>query len=519
MTGKFSRTVLACLCAGIALLAWNKPLISQTATGPLGIFDGQSYIGTINPAETLTYDSARDTYILTAAGENIWSTVDAFHFAWKKMSGDVSITADITFADSSSNPNPHRKAVLMFRRTLDTDSAYADAAQHGVGLTALQYRRTQGDTTQDIELNIDPPKRVRLEKRGDMITMFLSFSGEPLHQVGASINLAFGGPFYAGIGLCSHNSKVVEKAILSNVQLRPLQAVTTSADLTLYSSLKTISIDNSARVAAVVYSKAANIQGPNWSKDGKYLVFTEGGRLWKISAKGGMPEAVDIGSASRCSGSHGFSPDGKWLAISCSTPDKPESRVYVVPAQGGTPRLVTENPRSYWHTWSPDGKTIVFTRPNKGGGGNIFAISAAGGPERALTTGSGVSDDPDYSPDGHYIYFNSDRNGGMQIWRMRPDGSNPEQISSDDYTNWTPHISPDGKSMLILSYDKGETGHPANKDISLRIMSLEERKSRVLVNITGGSGTDNVPNWAPDSQHFAFVSYQMLPSGDKGNGK
>ena len=193
--------------------------------------------------------------------------------------------------------------------------------------------------------------------------------------------------------------------------------------------------------------------------------------------------------------------------------------MYVVPAGGGTPRLVTENPNSYWHTWSPDGKTIVFTRPNKDGGGNIFAISAEGGPERALTTGSGVSDDPDYSPDGQFIYFNSDRNGGMQIWRMRPDGSNPEQITSDNYANWTPHVSPDGKSMLILSYDKGETGHPANKDVALRIMSLEERKSRVLVNITGGSGTDNVPNWAPDSQHFAFVSYQMLPPEDKGNDK
>ncbi len=518
MIKKFSRTVLACLCAGIALLAWSKPLTSQTAAGPLGIFDGQSDVGTIKPAGTLTYNSARDTYTLTAAGENIWSTVDAFHFAWKKMSGDVSLTADITFADGSGKANPHRKAVLMFRRNLDAASPYADAAQHGVDLTALQYRRTQGDTTQDIELNIETPKRIRLEKRGDMITMFLSLSGEPLHQVGASIKLPFEGSFYVGIGLCSHDAKVVEKAIFSKVHLEPLQAVTTSADLTLYSSLKTIAIDNSARVATVAYSKAANIQAPNWSRDGSYLVFTEGGRIWRISPKGGTPIAIDIGTAGHCSGSHGFSPNGKLLAISCSTPDMPGSRVYVVPEQGGTPRLVTENPNSYWHTWSPDGKTIVFTRPNKGGGGNIFAISAEGGPERALTTGAGVSDDPDYSPDGQYIYFNSDRNGGMQIWRMRPDGSNPEQITSDDYANWTPHISPDGKSMLILSYDKSETGHPPNKDVSLRIMSVEDRNLRVLVNIIGGSGTDNVPNWAPDSQHFAFVSYQMLPSADEVGG-
>ena len=177
----------------MALLAWNKPLASQTATGSLGVFDGQSDIGSVHPSGTLTYDAARDTYSLTAAGENIWSTADAFHFAWKRMAGDVSLTADIRFPDSSSSPNPHRKAVLMFRQSLVADSVYADAAQHGVGLSALQYRRTKGDTTQDIELNIDPPQRIRLEKYGDVLTMFLSLGGEPLHQVGASIKLPFEG--------------------------------------------------------------------------------------------------------------------------------------------------------------------------------------------------------------------------------------------------------------------------------------------------------------------------------------
>jgi len=177
---------------------------------------------------------------------------------------------------------------------------------------------------------------------------------------------------------------------------------------------------------------------------------------------------------------------------------------------------VTEHPFSYWHTWSPDGKTIVFTRPSHGSG-NIFAIPAEGGEEKALTTGSGISDDPDYSPDGKYIYFNSDRGGSMQIWRMHPDGSEPEQMTSDDLVNWTPHPSPDGQSIVFLSYEKGVTGHPANKDIALRIMSLSDRKVRVLVNLVGGSGTSNVPFWAPDSHHFAFVSYQMLPAEDNGS--
>jgi Tol biopolymer transport system component len=226
---------------------------------------------------------------------------------------------------------------------------------------------------------------------------------------------------------------------------------------------------------------------------------------------------IDTGNAKRCTGSHGLSPDGKWLAISCSTPDNPETRVYIVSATGGEPRLVTENPFSYFHSWSPNGKTIAFTRPNHGGG-NIFSIAIEGGVERALTTGSGISDDPDYSADGKYIYFNSDRAGGsMEIWRMKPDGSEPEQVTSDGENNWTPHPSSDGKSILVLSYGKGVTGHPTSKDITFRILSPSDGKIRDLVRIVGGAGSDNVPNWAPDGTHFAFVSFQMLPAEETGS--
>ena len=129
-----------------------------------------------------------------------------------------------------------------------------------------------------------------------------------------------------------------------------------------------------------------------------------------------------------------------------------------------------------------------------------------------------MSDDPDYSADGKYIYFNSDRAGGtMQIWRMQADGSHPEQVTSDEFNNWTPHPSPDGKSIVIVCYNPDVKGHPTNKDIALRILNVSDGKIRVLVNLTGGAGSDNVPNWAPDGTHFAFVSYQMLPAEDTGS--
>ncbi|HEY1757823.1 MAG TPA: hypothetical protein VGG72_20800 [Bryobacteraceae bacterium] len=476
----------------------------------LGIFEGQSDVGSVTPPGSGVYDPATGAYTLTSAGANLWGPADAFHYLWKKVSGDVTLTADIDFPDSAGEHNPHRKAILIFRQTLDAGSPYADAALHGVGLTALQYRRAESGITEGLELNIALPHHLRIEKRGDTFTMYLAAApGAPLHQVGASTQIHLQEPFYVGIGLCSHDPNKTEKAVFSHVTMEKTEPL--PPPLALYSTLSTIGDDRDARRNEIVFSTQAHMEAPNWTRDGKTLIFNQDGKIMTVPAAGGTPQPLNIGDATHCNGSHGLSPDGTQLAISCATPGKPESRVYIVPVAGGAPRLVTEHPNSYWHSWSPDGKTIIFTRPDHGSG-NIFAISVDGGEEHALTTGTGISDDPDCSPDGQFIYFNSDRSGTMQIWRMHPDGSAPEQITSDDFVNWTPHVSPDGKSMVFISYQNGTTGHPANQPITLRIMSLNDRQIHVLFNLIGGSGTMNVPSWAPDSKHLAFVSYQMLPA-------
>ncbi len=502
-----------------AMLAWTGAMMAQGNAKPqkaaVGAFEGQSDVGIVNPAGSGSFDAATSAYSVASSGANLWSTKDGFHMVWKKVSGDVSMTADIELSTPAAASSPHRKAFLIFRQSLDPDSMYADAAVHGNGETALQYRRNQGDTTQDIAFDLGAPRRVRLEKRGDTVTLFVSMKGEPLHQAGASVKLHFSEPFYAGLGVCAHQEGAVENATFSHVELTPLSVPESPRPKALYSTLQTIAIDNSARMAFVIATGKGYMEAPNWSRDGKTLIFDRGGKIWTIPATGGEATAIDIGDATGCTGSHGLSPDGKWLAMTCAVPEHPGRRVYIVPASGGAPRTVTDNPDSYFHSWSPDGKTILFTRPANGSI-NIFAIAAEGGAEKQLTTGSGTSDDPDYSPDGSYVYFNSDRAGGMQIFRMRPDGSDPQQVTFDDRRNWTAHPSPDGKSILILSYAAGVTGHPANKDVTLRILDAGTGKIRDLVEIVGGSGTDNVPNWAPDGAHFAFVSYQMLPAEDDG---
>jgi hypothetical protein len=504
-----TASVVTCTAAGFGQASTGQP-------STLGIFEGQSDVGAVNHPGTASFDARSGDYAIAGAGHDLWGTKDGFHFLWKKVSGDLSLTADIRVGEPGPNSVPHRKAFVMFRQSLDLDSIYADAVVHGSGETSLQYRRTKGNTTQDLQLDLGAAKTMRIEKREDTITVFASMKGEPLHQVGGSIKLHFAEPFYAGLGISSHNNIDLERATISHVELKSLAPPESPAPKAVYSTLQTIAIPDNGRFGAVVLTGKGQIEAPNWSRDGKWLIFDQDGKMWKAPVAGGEPTAIDLGTASGCTASHGLSPDGKWLAITCATPDLPGQRVYIVPSDGGEPRMATANPNSYFHSWSPDGKTIAFARPANGSI-NILSIPVEGGKETALTTGGGISDDPDYSPDGQYIYFNSDRAGGMQIFRMRTDGTHPEQITFDGKRNRTPHPSPDGKSVLILTESSDVAGDPANKDVTLRILDVPTGKMRDLVEVGGGGAVDNVPNWAPDGVRFAFVSYQMLPEEDKGS--
>jgi hypothetical protein len=147
----------------------------------------------------------------------VWAAADAFQFVWKKVSGDVTLTADISFVGTGGNA--HRKAMLMVRQSLDTDSVYVDAVAHGVGLTSIQAREEKGGNTHEVQANITGPKRLRLEKRGDTFYMLVAGEGEQLRLGGGSKRIAFKEPFYVGIGVCAHDAKVVEKAVFSNVEL------------------------------------------------------------------------------------------------------------------------------------------------------------------------------------------------------------------------------------------------------------------------------------------------------------
>lgn len=251
----------------------------------------------------------------------------------------------------------------------------------------------------------------------------------------------------------------------------------------------------------------SHIEAPNWTRDGKALIVNSGGRLHRIALDSPTMEEIDTGFAVRCNNDHGISPDGRLLAISDSTEDN-SSAIYILPISGGAPKRVTALSPSYWHGWSPDGSRLAYVG-NRGEGFCVFTCRLDGSDEFQVSHGFEHCDGPDYTPDGKWIWFNGERGGSVDLWKVRTDGSDLTQMTQDESVNWFPHPSPDGRQVLYLAYENGTKGHPANKNVELRLMDSDGGAPRTLLTMIGGQGSINVPCWAPDSRQFAFVRYRL----------
>ena len=271
-------------------------------------------------------------------------------------------------------------------------------------------------------------------------------------------------------------------------------------------------LDIATGEVTVVKHFGFRVEAPEWSRDGKTIYFNRGGGIYKIASDGGEPVRINIEKQISCNNDHVVSPDGKSLAVSAGG-DGFDSRIYVLPIDGGMPRLVTEKAPSYLHGWSPDGQTLAFTGKREANHFDIYTISLDGQNETRLTDVPGLDDGPEFTPDGKYIWFCSVRSGLMQLWRMKADGSQQEQMTREEANCWFPHVSPDGKSIAYLAYDKDEVGpgdHPANKNVRLYVMPAEGGPSKLLAEIFGGQGSINVNSWSPDSKRIAYVRYDEL---------
>jgi hypothetical protein len=501
----------------VLLLASAVPAMAAARPqgGPLGAFEAHADVGSPKIAGSAAYNAVSQEYLLTAAGLNMWAKRDEFHFVWRKLTGDFILQARVEFL--GQGVDPHRKAGWIVRQTLDDDSPYADAVVHGDGLTSLQFRKTRGAVTEQIEAAIKGADVVQLERKGRSFTFSAAKFGEPFTDTKLA-ELDLGVAVYVGLFLCSHNPDVVERALFHDVRvIRPAPDGFVPYRDYIGSRLEVLDLQTGHR--QVVHRSTEPYEAPNWTIDGAALIYnTSGrteawrGRLHRFDLHTRQATPIDTATNIRNNNDHVLSFDGTMLAISDQSLPGGQSTVFTVPVTGGVPKRITTLSPSYLHGWSPDGTFLVYT----GGRNNEYDIyripSDGSGPEVNLTNFKGLDDGPEYSPDGRYVYFNSTRSGRMQIWRMKPDGKDPEAVTDDGFNNWFPHFPPDGKWIAFVSYgpEIDPADHPYYKRVYIRVMPAEGGPARVVAYVYGGQGTMNVPSWSPDGRMLAFVSNTAL---------
>ncbi len=263
----------------------------------------------------------------------------------------------------------------------------------------------------------------------------------------------------------------------------------------------------------VIWEARELFEAPNWTLDGKWLIFNGDGRLWRISPDGSDgPHRINTAPIEDLNNDHVLAPDGETIFISAN-----DGHLYRVPLAGGVPVKVSshqgENYRHYLHGISPDGATLTYVAYTPGPVMRLAVMPAAGGPVTYLTDGAFPVDGPEFSPDGAWLYYNGEgaarRPGHAQLFRMRPDGTGVQQLTHDDRVNWFPHVSPDGQWMSYISFPEGTLGHPADLAVILRLARPDGSEMRDLDAFNGGQGTINVPSWAPDSRRLAYVRYPV----------
>lgn len=493
----------------IFLVGSILPILGWAA--PLGQFAAYQDIGAVKHKGSAMYNPALQQYRISASGKNMWLGEDELHYVYTQLTGDFILRAQIAF--EGDGVDPHRKVGWNLRTSLDTGSPNVHATVHGDGLTSLQFRTQAGGETEQYPMAIKAPDVIQLERRGDTYIMSAAKMGQPF-QVTSVSHVKLGEKIYAGLSVCAHNADVVETAVFSNVRI----ILPAAKDFQPYkdyigSNLEIMDVKTKNR--RIVYRSPDSIQAPNWTQDGKTLIYNSKGLLFNFDIKSGKSSVLESGFANNNNNDHVLSWSGKLIGISHHVAEENNhSTIYTLPITGSKkPTRVTLKGvgHSYLHGFSRDDKSLIFTGERKGKY-DIYRVDIETGKETQLTDTATLDDGSEYSPDGKYIYFNSNRTGMMQLWRMHADGSNQQQLTFDNHNNWFPHVSPDGKKIVFLSYmddiDPGD--HPFYRHVYLREMPAEGGEPEIIAYVYGGQGTINVPSWSPDGSQIAFVSNTRL---------
>lgn len=473
----------------------------------IGIFDNHTDIGKCKTKGFAFYTQEDQVYTIGGSGKNMWFNEDQFHYLWRSIQGDFILRAEIEFLGKGTDP--HRKVGWIIKNDLNSETPHVNATVHGDGLTALQYRKLNGGDTEETSSKDRFPNVIQLERKGSEFIMSTAKYGEPFTEVSTQ-NTEIRNQVYVGLYVCSHNPDVVELAKFRNVRIiRPAEANFTPYKDYIGSHLEVMEVSTGHR--KILHSTSHSIQAPNWTVDGKQLIYNSEGRLFQYNLTKGIINPLNTGAAINNNNDHVLSFDGRLLGISDHNKAyNNESTLYYLSVEGDSNPVMVTKPgtgNSYLHGWSIDRKKMLFTG-ERNDQYDIYTIDINTGKETQLTDQKTLDDGAEYSPDGEFIFFNSVRTGKMKLWRMEADGKNQTQITFDDYNDWFPHVSPDKKWIVFLSFPKDidPNDHPFYKRCLIRLMPYAGGTPKIIGYIYGGQGSINVPSWSPDSKFIAFVS-------------
>ena len=507
------KTLLICLAMALCygFTSYESYFVGQPPlgiNGKYGVFDQQINIGEPSISGTVTYHPETQEYTLEGSGTNMWANTDEFQYLYKSIQGDFILRAQVGFV--GEGVDPHRKIGWIIRNNLRGDSPHVNAAIHGDGLTSLQFRKEVGGETEEVTSTDVAPDVVQLERREGVYYMSTAKFGKPFTTVKIE-GVSLRNEVFVGLYICSHNPEVVEKAIFSNVRIiKPAPKDLEPYRDYLGSNMEIMNVETGHR--KILFNSAHSIQAPNWVNNDRELVFNSNGFLYRYDFITDEISQINSGFAINNNNDHVFSFDGSILGISNHDQENEgNSAIYTMDPKGDSiPRKITRDGvgASYLHGISPDNKHMLFTG-QRNGKFDIYSINVATGKETQLTDTKNLDDGSEYSPDGKYIYFNSNRTGNMYLYRMKADGSDPEQLTNDpDYKDWFPHVSPDGKWIVFISFPPtiGFGDHPFYQHCTIRLMPTSGGTPKIVGYIYGGQGTINVPSWSKDSKHIAFVT-------------
>ncbi len=459
----------------LSLILMAIPTYSQQSE--LGVFDRALTIGAASEPGDASFEPETGVYTLSGPED-----AGALHYLWTTVQGDFLLRAEVTVAEDAD-------AGIMLRDYLGSDAIHAQLPVP-----------TRTDSRVESDHYV-----LELRRSGDTLSLYAADFGQALSLVEEKTselrNEIFAG-LYAGGGaqVQFRNVRITKPAPESLVPYRDY----------LGSRLEILDVETGQRT--VLLTSDHSLQAPNWTPDGKYLIYNSNGYLYRYRLADGHVEMLNTGFATRNNNDHVLTFDGQQLGISHHVAEEDgASTIFVLPVEGSdAPRRITlpNVGHSYLHGFSPDAKQVVFT-----GGRNdkydIYLADVDTGEETAVTDTPGLDDGPEFSADGRYIYFNSNRSGMMQLWRVEPDGSNPTRMTEDhDYNDWFPHLSPGGDEIIFLSFgtDVESSQHPFYKHVTLRTMPVDGGEPRIVAYVYGGQGTINVPSWSPDGKKVAFIS-------------